>query len=330
MKHLFFILVLLLSVASCNSPAKKQVIQGQAQGTYYAISYYGDKEAAVLQHAIDSLLLAFDASLSTYKPNSLISRLNRNDTTVVLNNWLIDNIELARQVSEATNGLFDISIGPIAAYWGFGHLPPPDKVSQKKIDSLLQYVGYQKMRIENNRLVKTVPELQLNCNAIAQGYSVDVVSQFLLSQGIDAFLVDIGGEIYAHRTKPDGAPWRVGIELPNSTNSERIYNASIHIKDEAIATSGNYRKFYEIGGKTYVHSINPKTGYPVENNVLSATVIAPTAAVADAYATACMLLGVEGALDLAVKYPELKIYLMYNDNGQLTTAMSDGFRAYLE
>ncbi len=282
-----------------------------------------------MQHAIDSLLLDFDASLSTYKPNSLISRINRNDTTVVLNKWLIENIELAKRVSEATNGLFDISIGPIAAYWGFGHLPPPDKVSDKTIDSLLQYVGYQKMRIENKRLIKTVPELQLNCNAIAQGYSVDVVSRFLLAKGIDAFLVDVGGEIYARGSKPNGVPWRVGIELPNGTN-ERVYNASIHIKNEAVATSGNYRKFYEIEGKTYVHSINPKTGYPVENNVLSATVIGPTAAEADAYATACMLLGVQGALDLVITHPELKIYIMYNNNGKLATAMSDNFKLYIE
>lgn len=331
-KRYFYTLIIvsLLSMACKRVSEPKKVIQGEAQGTYYAISYYGSYNATLLQRQIDSLLSAFDNSLSTYVPNSLISRLNRNDSTVLLDQWLKDNILLSQEVSEATDGLFDISIGPIAAYWGFGHLPPPSSVSKDTIDSLLQYVGYKKMRIEGDRLIKEVPQLQLNCNAIAQGYAVDVVADFLLQKGIDSFLIDIGGEIYAKATKRDGSLWTVGIEQPQQGNEERIYNTSIHMKDEAIATSGNYRKFYEIEGETYVHSINPKTGYPVRTNVLSATVIAPTAAKADAYATACMILGVEKALYLVSLKPELKVFMMYNDGEKIAAAYSDSFEKYLE
>lgn len=329
---LFMCLSILMGISSCDTPnvEHRYMIQGEAQGTYYAITYYGTQPPAPLKIEIDSLLHAFDMSLSTYHPNSLISRFNASDTGIVPDQWLRENIELAQEVSAHTQGMFDITIGPVAAYWGFGHLPPPSAVVPAKVDSLLQFVGYNKIHLEQGLLKKDRPEIQINCNAIAQGYSVDVVSHYLQNKGIEAFIVDVGGEIYAHNTKPEAKRWTVGIEMPQKGSAERVYKASIHLQDEAIATSGNYRKFFEIEGTTYVHSINPKTAYPVKNNVLSATVIAPTAAMADAYATACMMLGVEDAVALAQAQPELKIYIMYNKQGQIATAMSQNFKKYLE
>lgn len=326
---LFLFLSLMMVLYGCQEkPLKKIHFVGAAQGTYYAVTYF-DKEGRDFQLEMDSILFAFDQSLSVYQPNSIVSKVNRNEE-VVLDNWFIDNFELSRKISEETDGSFDISIAPIANVWGFGTFEKPDSVNHALIDSLKQYVDYRKVKIENGKVVKENPHIQLNFNAVAQGFAVDVLSDFLLEKKVRNFLIDLGGEIYAKGEKPDGDSWKVGIEVPEDNAESRFYNRIISIKDESVVTSGNYRKFYEIDGVKYAHSLDPKTGYPVRHTLLSATVIGPKSANADAYATAFMVMGVEKTLEFVKSHPELKVYLMYDNEGSINIAMSDGFDKYIE
>ena len=332
MKHKNLLILLLLAVGflSCDTvPPKKVSFNGFAQGTYYSITYF-DIAARDLQFEIDSVLDAFDQSVSIYKPNSIVSKVNRNETVVVLDDWFIGNFELSQKISEETYGSFDITIGPIARIWGFGAFQKPDSIKPVLIDSLKQFVDYRKVRIENDGVVKDNPNILLNFNAIAQGYSVDVLAEFFENKGIENYLIDIGGEIFAKGEKPSGDSWKIGIEIPEENAEDRFYNKIIELKDEAVATSGNYRKFYELDGIKYAHSLNPKTGYPVKHSLLSTTVIAANAAAADAYATAFMVMGVEKTLEFSEKYPNIKVYLMYDEQGEIKTAMSSNFEAYLK
>ena len=338
MNYKIIIILLLLTVGlfSCNTESpnntvliKKVQFQGEAQGTYYSITYF-DGLGRNFQLEIDSILDAFDQSVSIYQPNSIVSRVNRNEAGIMLDDWFIGNFELSQKISEETGGSFDMTIGPIARIWGFGAFQKPDSINPVLIDSLKQYVDYRKVKIENAKIVKDNPNILLNFNAIAQGYSVDVLAEFLEFQGIETYLIDIGGEIFAKGEKPNGDFWKIGIEIPEENSENRIYNRIVELKDEAVATSGNYRKFYELNGVKYAHSLNPQTGYPVKHSLLSTTVIASTAAAADAYATAFMVMGVNETLAFVKNHPDIKVYLMYDEQGKIISAMSDNFKKYLE
>ncbi len=328
---LFFILFLGLGVLSCTQETQKKKVHfiGEAQGTYYAITYF-DNHNRNFQEEIDSILIAFDQSVSVYQPNSIVSRINRNEKDVQLDDWFIGNFELAQEVSSQTEGSFDITIAPIANIWGFGTFEKPDSVNTQLIDSLKQYVDYRKVKILNNKLVKENSSIQINFNAIAQGYAVDVLADFLISKSIKHFLIDIGGEIYAKGQKPDGKAWKIGLEMPEENAESRSYNQVIKLHNQAVATSGNYRKFYIIDGVKYAHSLNPKTAYPVRHSLLSVTVITKNAALADAYATAFMVMGVEKTMLFATNHPLIEVYLMYDKNGGVETVMSDGFEKYID
>ncbi len=327
---IIILLLIIVGFISCETePPKKMQYSGMAQGTYYSITYF-DKNSRDFQLEIDSLLAAFDQSVSVYQPNSIVSRVNRNDASVVLDEWFIENFNLAQEISEETNGSFDITIAPIANIWGFGTYEKPDSINPRQIDSLKQFVDYRKVKIEDDQVVKENSSIQLNFNAIAQGYAVDVLANFLESKRIDNYLIDLGGEIFAKGEKPNGDLWKIGIEIPEEKSEKRFYNRIIELSDEAVATSGNYRKFYELNGVKYAHSLDPKTGYPVQHSLLSTTVIAPSAGVADAYATAFMVMGVEQTMRFAKSHPELKVYLMYDEQGEVKTAMSDSFKSYLK
>ena len=329
-KYLLFIsfsLILLLTTCQKNTLQKVHFV-GQAQGTYYAITYF-EMDGIDYQVEIDSILIAFDQSVSVYQTNSIVSKVNRNEK-VTLDHWFIDNFRLSQKISNETNGCFDITIAPIANVWGFGTWEQPDSINHQLIDSLKQYVDFQKIKIENGKIVKENPHIQLNYNAVAQGYAVDVLSDFLLQKGIQHFLIDIGGEIYAKGQKPNGDAWKVGIEIPEDHAENRSYNSIVSIQDESVVTSGNYRKYYEIDGVKYAHSLDPKTGYPVKHSILSATVIAPKAADADAYATAFMVMGVDKTLSFVNADPRLHVFLMYDDHGIVKTVMSEGFEKYIE
>jgi len=329
LKNITILLLIVMGFFSCNTQkAKKVQFTGLAQGTYYSITYF-DQQGRDFQLDIDSLIAAFDQSVSVYQANSIISKVNRNESDAQLDDWFIGNFNLSQKISAETDGSFDMTIAPIANIWGFGTFEKPDSINSALIDSLKQFVDYRKIRIFNSKVMKDNPGIQLNFNAIAQGYSVDVIGEFLEENGINNYLIDIGGEIFARGEKPNGEHWKIGIEIPEENAENRFYNRIVVLKDEAVATSGNYRKFYEIDGVKYAHSLDPKTGYPVRHSLLSTTVIASTAAIADAYATAFMVMGVEKTLEFAESHRDIKVYLMYDEQGEVKTAMSDNFKNYL-
>lgn len=322
-------LLVVLSFSACQQQTqlKKVHFVGAAQGTYYAITYF-DVSSRDFQPEIDSILRAFDQSVSIYQPNSIVSKINRNENAE-LDDWFIDNFNLSQKIAQETEGSLDITIAPIANVWGFGTFTKPDSVNHALIDSLKQYVDYQKVRIINRQLIKENEHIQLNYNAVAQGFAVDVLSDFLKSKGVDIHLIDLGGEIYACGHKPNGDQWKIGIEIPEDGAEERFYNKIVSIENEAVATSGNYRKFYALDGVKYAHSLNPRTGYPVKHSLLSTTVIAPKSGEADAYATAFMVMGVDKTLEFTKQHPEINVYLMFDEGGEIKTAMSEGFSKYL-
>jgi len=289
-------------------------ISGQTQGTYYHITYE-NSPVKDLKPQVDSLLKTFDMSLSTYVDSSLISRINRGDTSVVIDH-LLERVYLeAKKVWEDTEGMFDITVGPVVNAWGFG--PEERKaVDSTLIDSLANFIGMDKIRIINNKMVKDEPGVRLDVNAIAQGYAVDVVTAFLNEKGINNYLVEIGGEIKTKGVNATGDLWRVGIDKPIEGNlmPGRNLQVIISMKNRSLATSGNYRKFFEENGVKYVHSINPTTGYPVQQKLLSVTILADECIIADAYATACMVMGLEKSIELVKNNKKLDGYFIYNDD----------------
>lgn len=305
-----------------NEPIR---LLGEAQGTYYSIIYY-DHEQRDFQFEIDSTLKAFDQSVSLWVPNSILSRLNNNDTSVKLDHSFIENFKLSLEIAEKTNGNFDITVGSLVRAWGFG-FDATVKVDSAIVDSILQFTGYKKVGLVNEHVVKDDHRTTFDFNAIAQGYSVDLIGEFLEEKGIENYLVDIGGEVKGKGRKPDGKFWKVGIDKPIADKNEaRDLKAIIDLKDMAIATSGNYRKFYEEDGIRYAHTINPKTGYPVQHGLLSASVLAKDAAIADAYATAFMVMGLEQSKIFLSKNSFLEAFFIYTDEeGNYTSFGTDGF-----
>ncbi len=313
--------------SACSQNEKKYQFEGETQGTYFHISYYGDKDYS---HEIDSLLEDFDAVASVYNKKSLISKINANED-VVVNEIFSEIFNLGVEVSEKTDGAFDFSIAALTNAWGFGpnNSNSPDSSS---VDSLLFLVGYEKIKMENNKIVKEHPNIQLDFNAIAKGYSVDLIGKFLSEKGVHSYLVEIGGEVRTKGKKPDGKDWIIGIEKPSkSADSPQQAQSRIAITNKAVATSGNYRNYYEKDGKRYAHTINPKTGYPVEHSVLSVTVIANDCATADAFATAFMVMGKDKALSLAESMDDIETYIIYfhEEKKENKIVMSSAFEDYI-
>ncbi len=326
MKFLFPIFVLLFFI-SCNSNKKSLIkLEGNAQGTTYHISYLSD-DPINYKTGIDSLLKEIDSSMSTWLPVSLISRINNNDNSVLVDPYFIDVFNKSIEVSEKTQGLFDVTVGPLVNSWGFGFTKKATPDS-KRIDSLLQLVGYKMLSLEGHKIIKAKPEIKIDFNAIAQGYSVDVLSNYLESKGINNYLVELGGELKA-KGKKENKNWKVGIDKPDEkASSERKLEAVISLNNKALATSGNYRKFYVEGNQKYSHIINPKTGYPAKQNVLSATVIADDCITADAYATAFMVMGLKKSKSFLERNKDLKleVYFIYDDNGNWKTYASESLK----
>jgi thiamine biosynthesis lipoprotein len=323
-RFLFFFLLVLLG---CTQLPKEPVrLMGEAQGTYYSIIYY-DEQQRDLQFEIDSVLKVFDQSVSLWVPNSILSQINNNDVSVKLDKYFIDNFKLSMEVAEKTNGNFDPTVGSLVRAWGFG-FDAEKKVDTAIVDSILQFTGYKRVRLVDETVVKDDTRTTFDFNAVAQGYSVDLICGFLENLGIENYLVDIGGEVKGKGNKPDGSFWKVGIDKPVSeVNEARDLKAIIELKYMAIATSGNYRKFYEENGVRYSHTINPKTGYPVQHSLLSASVLAKNAAVADAYATAFMVMGLEQSREFVSQMDELEAYFIYSDkDGNFQTFATPGFQ----
>jgi len=327
----FIAVISILLAISCNKQKDPVLIKfgGETQGTYYAITYYAEDSMNV-QREIDSLLNRFDSTASTYKSNSIISRLNDNDTAARADKMFTIIFNKSMEISEKTGGSFDITVGPLVKAWGFG-LANRMMMDQHVVDSLLPLVGYQKVKLQDGKLLKSDPRIRIDYNAIAQGYAVDVVAAFLDSKGINSYLIDIGGEVLAHNTKPGGEKWNVAIEMPTkNADDERTIQAVISLQDMAISTSGSYRKFYEENGIRYSHTIDPSKGYPVRHTLLSVSVLAKDCMTSDAYATALMVMGVEKGRKFLEKHPETEAYFIYSDpDGSMKTFYTDGFEKCL-
>ncbi|MBP5643493.1 MAG: FAD:protein FMN transferase [Bacteroidales bacterium] len=315
MKRALLIIIAFL-LASCADKSQKITYSGVTQGSYFSITYYDDG-GRTFEAEIDSIFKEVDNSLSLWNENSIIRKVNRNED-VVVNQIFKDNFEWARRASEFSNGAFDATIGPLVEAWGF-HYKEELEMTPEMVDSIRQLVDYQKIQIIDDRVVKANPNMTLDFNAVAQGYTTDLIGNFLETKGITNYLVDVGGEIMARGTKPNGKQWTIGIEKPaENYDSGRAVQIKINLKDKGIVTSGNYRKYIEKDGVRYSHSIDPKTGYPVEQNLLSATVIADNASWADCLATICMIVGKEKASKL-LENQGVEAYFIYVENGVIKT-----------
>ena len=304
-------------MVSCNN-AKKQQFMGITQGSYYSITYF-DEQNRDFSRDFDSIFQEIESTLSLWDENSIIRKVNRNDTSVVLNQIFIDNFNYAMRAAEISGGYFDPTVGPLVQAWGF-HFKEGMEMTPEIVDSLKQLVGYRKIKIENGKVIKENPNMTLDFNAVAQGYTTDVIGDFLLSKNVNDFLVDVGGEILARGRKPNGDLWKVGIEKPaESKDAERIVQEIVDLDNRSIVTSGNYRKYVERGGKRYSHSLNPMSGYPSENSLLSATIIVENTAWADCLASICMVVGFEKAIEIIESSDcDVDAYFIYiDDNGEV-------------
>ena len=316
MKRLYLLFVIAIVFASCLRQPQKINYSGITQGSYFSIIYY-DEEGRTFEAEIDSIFKEVDNSVSLWNENSIIRKVNRNED-VVVNQIFKDNFEWACKASEFSDGAFDATIGPLVSAWGF-HYKKELEMTPEMVDSIRQLVGYQKIQIVDDKVVKANPNMTLDFNAVAQGYTTDLIGNFLETKGIYNYLVDVGGEILAHGNKPNGDLWTIGIERPaEKYDSERSVQEKLTLKDKGIVTSGNYRKYIEKDGVRYSHSIDPKTGYPVEQNLLSATVIADNASWADCLATICMIVGKEKASKL-LEGQGVEAYFIFVEDGVIKT-----------
>lgn len=325
------VLFLLIFIAiSCDKQEQKsyQKFEGIAFGTSFHITFEG-QEGLITEKSIDSIIHRVNKSLSTYIPNSDISRINRGDTTVIIDNLFKEVFEKSSIIFQETEGFFDPTIGTMVNAWGFGPGEQIKEMNQSTIDSLMQFVGFDKVQISNNQLVKKYPETFLDFNANAKGYGVDRIGRYLEEKRISNYLVEIGGEIRARGVNSRGALWRVAIEKPNFDGT-RSFQTIVSLDDESIATSGNYRKFKvdSLSGEKYAHTIDTKTGYPTKSNLLSASVIGKIdCADVDAYATSFMAMGYEKTLNFLDEHQELKVFLIYSDHdGSLKTFTTNNLK----
>ena len=335
LKKLVSLFVGAVLLIGCTENRKEQifVIQGEAQGSTYTIKYIHSNEV-IKKSAIDSLLLAFDLSLSTYRPDSKISKINAGNATIVVDDFFIETFKTSKEIYKQTNGFFDPTIGVLVNAYGFGPSNKKIDLNPAKIDSLLLFVGFDKVKLNNDKTIsKQHPETYFDFNAIAQGYSVDVVADFLKSKGIENGIVEIGGEIFAIGTnKLESKNWVIGIDDPTQSPEERTLIAKIRLENLGMATSGNYRKVKEdaLTGQKFVHIINPKTGLSQKGAVLSATVLAPKCIDADGFATAFMVMNIEDTKKLLQSRKELYVLLIYADeNNQMQQYKTDNFRTLI-
>lgn len=330
----FWILAVIVGITGCDSGrgvGEYYPIQGFTQGTTYHITYQHPTEVN-LQEQIDSVLKHFDSSLSSYDTSSIISSVNRNIPGVKTDSLFRTVFRESARVYQLTGGAFDITLGPVINAWGFG---PGDKleVDSSMVDSLLQYVGMDKVYLAGDRVVKTDPGIILNVNAIAQGYAVDVVAAYLEGLGCKNYMVEVGGEIRTNGVNKKGNFWRIGVDRPEFGNMipGQQLQVIISMHNRSLATSGNYRKFYEKDGVMITHSIDPATGFPKESRLLSATVLTRDCITADAYATSCMVLGLEKAKVFIENLKNVDAYLIYGDEvGAYQVWYSENLKKYME
>jgi thiamine biosynthesis lipoprotein len=334
-----FSLLLLTFLCTCDRASKSPTVDqtaygqpnklvGEAMGSYYRITYLGDSIPG-LQNRIDSLLDAYNLELSAWVPNSKINAFNESESGIDIGgtDHFIPNLDVARLVSKATDGTYDPTVAPLVKYWGFGTGKPRETatINMLEVNELLLLVGLDKVILEGTMLKKSLPGVELDLNASAKGYGVDLIAQLLTNVDRPNYLVDIGGEMRGGGAK-NNRPWNVAIRLPDEDKRKITPAGVLPLSDgRAIATSGNYLSYYKVDGETFSHTINPKTGLVERNRLLSASVFASDCATADAYATACMVVGPERALQLVEANSELEGYfLVRGESGELETVKSSG------
>lgn len=326
MRKIFRILAVLTVVFSGCKKAEYIKCAGFAQGTTWHITYKSF-ENENLTTKFDSLLTAFDFSLSAYNEHSLLTRINRNLDDKVDGNFAAvfsSSMELYR----LSGGLFDPTCRPLVNAWGFNRHKDLRKPPQSELDSILEFVGMDKVKIEDGKLVKTDPRVTLNFNANAQGYSVDLLCQWLENKGYTDFLVEVGGEVRAFGLNSSGEPWKVGIDTPldGMTEENRQITAAVPLKNSSLCTSGDYRNFFKIDGKKYSHELNPKTGYPKDDSLLSVSIVCPSALFGDGLATAVMVMGLKDGFKLVDSLPQTEGFFIYSDkNGVFKTVKTKNF-----
>lgn len=332
LKYLLPALALCLVSCTNQNSGNFSVIDGFTQGTTYHVVYEvtGKKDPSEVRRDLEELFIKVDNSLSIYNDSSVISQINSNVSNET-DSLFRAMFRLSAEICNKSKGAFDITIGPLVKAWGFG----PDAMQRfdaSKLDSLLSLVGMDKVKLEGNIIVKESPAMFIDMNAIAQGYTVDLVIDYFKSNGIKDCLVEVGGEVRSSGDK-NGAGWKVGIDRPVDGNNDpgTDMEAIITLNDKALATSGNYRKFYVEDGTKYSHTINPVTGYPARHSLLSATILADDCATADAFATACMVVGKDSAITMIEKFDFLEGYLIWSDSdGTMKTWMSQSAKKLIE
>ena len=318
------VLIFYYGISSCFGQAKLFFLEGFAQGTSYHITYYDNKNRD-FQDDINKILIDYDISVSTYQQNSIISRINRNEPNVKIDKYFNACFTKAKEIWKNTEGAFDPTVYPLVNIWGFGP-EKKNKIEREKIDSVLSFVGFNLISLRGKKIIKKDTRVSLDFNAFAQGYSVDIVSSFLKNKGVTSFIVEIGGEVFAQGLQENGGNWLIGIEQPfDNKETGNPLKAIIKLDGLAVATSGNYRRFFIEDGIKYVHHIDPKTGFPTKNNLLSATVISKECITSDATATGLLVMGLEKSKLYLKNHPEIEAYLIYSDeNGEFKVFQTEG------
>mgnify|MGYP000399474049 FL=1 len=324
----FLILATIWILARRNQKTDFNTASGFVFGTVYKITYQCKDD---LKPEIEAELKRFDQSLSPFNDSSVISRVNRNEE-LVTDSFFQTCFNRSMEISRETEGAFDITVAPLANAWGFGFKKGtfPDSLM---IDSLLQFTGYEKVKLENGKVIKQDPRAMLSCSAVAKGYSVDVVAHLLDRKGIKNYMVDIGGEVVVKGKNATGDLWRIGINKPydDSLAVKQDIQTILNLTDVGMATSGNYRNYYYKDGKKYAHTIDPRTGYPVQHSILSSTVVAEDCMTADALATSFMVMGLEEAEKFCKANPMIDAYFIYSgENGEFKTYYTDGMKRYFK
>lgn len=327
-------LIVLFSLTSCNiseSDGPYISIAGFTQGTSYHMTYQSpDSDSLDLTDKVNALLAKFDQSLSTYIDTSNISLINRNITDKS-DAYLEVVFNESKRIYDISNGAFDITVGPLIDAWGFGP-GRKQEISPEVIDSLLRFVGMDKVTIENGRVKKEIPEIRLDLNAIAQGYAVDIVAEYFEKLKISNYMIEIGGEIRTLGVSHRNDAWKIGIDKPYFGN-QLVGNSLqeiVKLSGKSLASSGNYRKFYEVNGEKIVHTVDPKTGYTKMSNLLSVTIITDNCITADALATTCMVLGLDEAKEFILKEKDVEALFIYSDeDGLFQEWMTDGMKGMI-
>ncbi len=326
MRELFFFIGCLFVVVGCTKPVRYQYTEGKMYGTFYHISYAAPVD---LKHELRTQMEVVNASLSMFNSNSVITKINRNESRQT-DSLFRRMFKVAQKVYRQTGGGYDITVAPLVNAWGFGvgRKAFPDSA---QIDSLLLMVGMDKLEIKEDELVKSVPDMKLDASSIAKGLGVDLVAEYLDRKGVSDYMVEIGGEVRVKGQSYKGCCWRIGIDRPEDdvTGNGRQLQMIVGITSGALATSGNYRNFYIHEGKKYAHTINPRTSFPVQTEVLSASVYASSCMEADAYATGFMVTGLEKAKDIINYNPALEGCLIYEADGKLKVWVSEGLKKFI-